>query len=71
MAALSSDHHCFSIESLELMEGYIGEMDLLYVVVHQHNLPELVQVHQVVEGLSQDLSMQVGNLSVADASSNP
>lgn len=38
MAALSSDHHCFSIESLELMEGYIGEMDLLYVVVHQHNL---------------------------------
>lgn len=33
MAALSSDHHCFSIESLELMEGYIGEMDLLYVVV--------------------------------------
>lgn len=53
------------------MEGYIGEMDLLYVVVHRHNLPELVQVHQVVEGLSQDLSMQVGNLSMADASSNP
>lgn len=50
------------------MEGYIGEMDSLYVVAHQHNLllvkvssnpPGLVQVHQVVEGLSQDLSMQV------------
>jgi len=30
--------HGLTIESLELMDGYMGEMDSLYAVAHQHNL---------------------------------
>lgn len=46
---------------------FTGIINLLLVKVSLNNPPGLVQVHYVVETMSQDLSMQMGNLSMADA----